>query len=240
MSHGWINPRHLATLSERIDGTEVRFFSPFGRMPEEVGGFMQETANSRLVLLPSVTGEAMSVHELGHAFAGINGASMRKYYEGKLGDLGAQHRESAMVDLFHVLNEGYNEHMTSALISGSPEVISPLDRDQRGIAEPAGSSEIYEHYREVFSALIGGTAGTVSRSDIEEVVDTMVDRDFSSFARLVDRKWPHRDVLVKMLDTAQEWRNEKWSRPDTEHDSADLAKKLAGNLKAARPNIPKY
>lgn len=236
---GWIDERHRETLRQRIDLVDIRFFSPFGHIPEDVGALHQRNRSPELLLLPITTGDQMVVHELGHVFAGIGGASMRRYFEHELGGNAIRYQTLAMGDLYNVLNEGFNEHMTVALLSGHPELVSPSGRARSGMAELPGSSELYRGYREVFAALLGGVSGAIERDDVKAVVNTMAAGDFAAFANLVDSQWPGRRVLVEMLDAVQTHRNAtRFEEPTVDDNDRVLVQKLVARLRAVRQLPP--
>ncbi len=232
MQEGWIDGKHKAVLDTKLERADVRFFSPFGQMPDQVGGLSQKRGlGKNIVLIPTLTGEQVVVHELGHVFAGIDGKNMGDYFIHKLGKEYVAQNYSKFEHLYTILNEGYNEHMTEALIDSEPTVIRPTEREARGIAEAQGNSELYKSYREVFGVLVGGENGTVSGSDMKEIVDSMVTGNFGNLARHIDQKWGGRDVLTGVVEVVIEhdrgmWRN--FDNPD--YNEELLAKKIIERL----------
>lgn len=114
-----------------------------------------------------------------------------------------EYKFNASNQLAAVINEGFDEHMTIALITGSPNVLSPADRDAQHIPHAHGESELYTSYRDVFADLIKGDG--VSKSgdiDMGKVVDAIP--DFADFRALVAGRWGGKDVLAeafRMVDT---------------------------------------
>lgn len=157
MREGWIpdDKAHRAALLTRVAATDVRFFSPFGRMPEQAGGLTQRRWLSTIVALPTITGKQITVHELGHVYARIDGVSMYGYFAGRLGRKRATRKITSLEHLHTILNEGYNDHMTAALIDGHPTTIIPIERDTKGVIETEGSCKLYHTYREIFGRLMG-------------------------------------------------------------------------------------
>jgi hypothetical protein len=235
MQEGWIpNGRvHQAALATRMARVDVRFFSPFGRMPDHVGGLTQKRGlGKNILLLPTFAGEQVTVHELGHAFAGIDGSSMRDYFTSKIGKEQVARKNPRLKHLYTILNEGYNDHMTAALIEGDPTTIIPAERDAKGIAETEGSSESYHAYREIFGVLMGGKDGNVSKVDMKEMVESMVIGSFGNFAHQLSNKWGGRDVLVEVLDVVDRHDSDRWNNLDNpDYNEALLAKKIAERLR---------
>jgi len=201
MAEGWIDGKYKAELDRRIKHTELLFFSPFGDMPQHTGGLRQRQGKDiDIVLLPTIAGKQMTVHELGHVFAGVDAEGMVDYFVDRLGKKEVQRKGARLRHLYEIVNEGYNGHMTVALIDGEPTLVRPSDRKDKGIAEEPGASEIYRSYREIFGTLIGGEAGEIKDSDINQVVDSMVTGNFTIFRHLLDQKWGGRDVLSEVFD----------------------------------------
>ncbi len=234
MQEGWMpdGKVHRAALSARMARVDVRFFSPFGHMPDYVGGLAQKRGMGKnILLLPTLVGEQVTVHELGHAYAGIDGSSMRSYFSDKIGKEQAARKNSRFEHLFTILNEGYNDHMTTALIDGDPTIIIPAERDGKGIMETKGGSELYKAYREIFGVLVGGEDGKITNADVKEIVDSMVIGNFGNFAHQLSTKWGGRDVLVEVLDVVDRHDNDSWNNPDNpDYNEELLAKKIAERL----------
>lgn len=240
MQEGWIpdGKVHQAALATRMARVDVRFFSPFGRMPDHVGGLAQKRGfGKNILVLPTFAGEQVTVHELGHAFAGIDGSSMRNYFTGKIGKEQVARKNPRLEHLYTILNEGYNDHMTAALIDGEPTTIIPTEREAKGVVETEGSSELYHAYREIFGILMGGEDGKVTNADMKEMVDSMVIGNFGSFAHQLSAKWGGRDVLVEVLEVVDRHDNDRWNNLDNpEYNEELLAKKIAERLKGIPAN----
>jgi hypothetical protein len=238
MQEGWIpdGKVHKAALTTRIARADIRFFSPFGRMPEYAGGLAQKRGlGKNILLLPTIAGEQVTVHELGHVFAGIDGGSMRSYFISKLGKEQAARKNHRLEHVYTILNEGYNDHMAAALIDGDPTTIVPAERDARGIIETEGSSELYKAYREIFGVLMGGEDGKITSADMKEVVDSMVVGNFGQFAHKISAKWGGRDVLVEILNMVDKHDNDRWNNLNNPaYNEELLAKKLIGHLQSIR------
>jgi hypothetical protein len=238
VQEGWIDGKHKAALALRMTRTDIRFFSPFGRMPDYVGGLAQKRGlGKNILLLPTLAGKQATVHELSHVFAGVDGSSMRGYFNGKIGkDQVARMKprlEHLYTHLYAVLNEGYIEHMTAALLDGAPTTIVPAEREAKGIVETEGSSGLYKAYREIFGVLVGGEDSEATNADIKVVVDSMVIGDFGQFAHHINQKWGERDVLTEMLEVVAQhdndaWRSENFTKP--EYNDELLAKKMIERL----------
>lgn len=238
MQEGWISDDkvHRTALTARVAQTDIRFFSPFGRMPDHVGGLAQKRGSDKSILvLPTFAGEQVTVHELGHAFAGIERSSMRNYFTSKLGKEQVARKTPRLEHLHTILNEGYNEHMTAALIDGDPTTIIPAEREARGIVETEGSSELYHAYREIFGVLMGGEDGKVSNADMKEMVSSMVVGNFGNFAHQLSTKWGGRDVLVEVLEVVDRHDNYRWNNLDNpDYNEELLAKKITERLKTVQ------
>lgn len=210
MQDGWIDGKHKPVLDRRIANADVRFFSLFGHMPNHVAGLTEGSDfNKRFVFLPTITGEQLTVHEFGHVFAGIRMGSMQDYFDKKLGKGESARKSDNLMHLYTVLNEGYNDHMTAALVDGDPTNIIPTERDSKGVVETEGGSKVYKTYRLIFGVLLGGKDGNVDGDDIKRVVDSMVSGDFEQFAGLLDAKWGGRNVLVETLEVVERHHKEE-------------------------------
>jgi hypothetical protein len=232
MDDGWIDPRHQTTLARRLAATEVRFFSPFGHMPDEFAGVAQRRGRGNaLVLLPTVPGPEMVTHELGHVFAGVDDQGMRRYFERQLGKRAAAQEMLVLNHLYTMLNEGFDEHLTAALLNGHPEIVSPQQRLSMGIAEVPGSSESYQTYREVLSVLLGGSEQQVAENDISFLVDSAVNKDFDAFARQLDSKWKGRPVLTEVVRIIGKHDRASWQHTDDPNYEQQLAQELIAYLK---------
>ncbi|HMS50551.1 MAG TPA: hypothetical protein PKA02_03925 [Candidatus Saccharibacteria bacterium] len=196
MQDGWIDARHEPVLMKRIAKAQIRFFSPFGQMTRQAGG----ATDGKIVALPVTTGQEIVNHELGHIFAGIDPKSFGKYFSKMFGKQKNPEIAQAAGELFVLINEGFNEHMTAALLIGSPEIISPAERHAKGIPEVEGSSISYEQLREVFAFLVsGGTdAEQFTPHDMSTIIDSMVDEDFSAFAAIIDKRWGREGVIKEL------------------------------------------
>lgn len=236
MQEGWIpeSKVHKAALATRMARVDIRFFSPFGRMPDHVGGLAQKRGfGKNILVLPTFAGEQVTVHEMGHAFAGIDGNSMRGYFSGRIGKEQVARKNPRLEHMYTILNEGYNDHMTAALIDGDPTTIIPAERDAKGIVETEGSSELYKAYREIFGVLMGGENSKTTNTDMKEMVDSMVIGNFGNFAHHLSTKWGGRDVLVEVLDVVDRHDNDKWNNFDNpDYNEELLAKKITERLLA--------
>jgi hypothetical protein len=210
---GWIDARHLETLDERLATTNVRFFSPFGQMPEQFAGLATK-GNEATVLLPTVAGENLSDHEFAHVFGGIDAQGMIDYFELRVGNVRSVVRQEAMADLCHLLDEGYVEHVTEALLNGHPDLIDPQGRLSAGVLESAGTSAEYRQSRHLLGVLLAGKDGVIQANDVRRVVDAMVDGDFASFAQMLNERWAGRDVMVDLLAAMESNRREAWRHPE--------------------------
>ena len=204
MQDGWIDPRHYGTLNKKMKKTGIAFFSPFGKLAEVHVGMAQVNLNH--VMLPVATGPQLVIHELGHAFAGVSIRSFFKYYEKRLDRHLTAGEKEASVALITILNEGFNDHMTAALLKGSPEVIDVEQRKTASISEVAGHSDGYEGYRNVFGALANGAdnAPPLNKSDIRSIVNTMIDGDFEAFGNFINSRWGNRNILAEAFTTVDE------------------------------------
>jgi hypothetical protein len=234
MAEGWIPSGKVpqAALATRMARADVRFFSPFGRMPDHVGGLSQKRGSGKtIVLLPTFAGEQVTVHEFGHVFAGIDGNRMRDYFTRSLGKEEVWRKRPRIEHLHTILNEGYNEHMTMALVDGDPTAIRPTERDAKGIIDSDGSSELYKSYREVFGVLMGGKEGITTKADIKEMVESMVVGNFGNFAYQVNQKWDGRDVITEVLEVVARHDNDRWNNLDNpDYNDELLVKKIITNL----------
>lgn len=195
---GWIDPRHRVDLLRRVDQAQIRFFSPFGKLPEHVGGLTHRTDPS-LVMLPTVAGVGMTTHELGHVLGSMNVESIKEYFEEALGKVQTLPRIEAMVELHSLVDEGIVEHLTEALLQGHPETVDPVDRDKLAIPKTPGSSLGYRENRRTLAKLLGGSRGIVTKNDVHDLTDCLIEGDFRAFAGLLQRKWAGKDVLVELL-----------------------------------------
>jgi hypothetical protein len=234
MQEGWIpdGKVHKAALATRVARADVRFFSPFGRMPDYVGGLSQKRGlGKNIVLLPTLEGKQVTVHEFGHVFAGVDASSMFEHFKGTMGKEEVWRKRPRIEHLYTILNEGYNDHMTAALIDGDPTTIVPAERDTKGIVETEGSSEGYKAYREIFGVLMGGEDGSVTNTDIKEAVDSMVIGNFGQFAHQLSTKWGGRDVISEVFDVVAKHDNDQWNNLDNpDYNEELLAKKIAVRL----------
>ena len=202
MAEGWVPDDEdcIATLSSRIARADVRFYSPFGHMPDHVGGLAQGSrSGGKILLLPTVAGNQITVHELGHAFAGISMTSMREYFTRRLGERNIRENIPYIDRLFTILNEGYNEHMTVALIEGDPTTIRPAEREAKDIDLGEGGSDAYKSYRDLFGVLMAGEEAIITQTDIRDMVTSMTTGKFARFARQMSQRWGGRDVMTEML-----------------------------------------
>lgn len=207
MAEGWIpdNKSHLAVLYRKIRGTDVRFYSPFGKMPDVIVGLAREPHLGRpSVILPSVAGNHVTVHELGHIFAGVSRNSMHEYFTRRLGDRNIRDNIRYIDHLRTILNEGYNEHMTVALNNGDPTTICPTERYRKGIGQTDGGSYAYEPYREVFGVLMAGEEAVTTHADMRDMVTGMIAGNFGRFAHQMRQKWGGRYVAMEMLRVVRE------------------------------------
>jgi hypothetical protein len=205
MTDGWIDRRHQDRLVKSMQELTVRFASPFGSLPEHLSGLTQETETGHLVVLPSVPGEELVTHELGHVFANITTADLREHFRDTLGPLKADLQPLSITEVWDLLTEGFDEHLTVALLSGAPQIVRPSERDAQGIPELAVTSEMYRRYREAYAEIVGGEDQAVTTADIRELVDGMADRNVPGLANYLRRKWPNQDMLARLLDMATDY-----------------------------------
>jgi hypothetical protein len=220
MRNGWISPSLMNTLTDRLDAASVRFVSPFGRFVDDVAGLVQNMPSRQIVVLPTIAGESMTTHELGHVFARIDGKQMYEYYVRKLGKPLADQEILIIRELYEMLNEGFNDHMTAALLQGSPAMVSPTERRAHGLDLLPGSSDLYKHYREAFAALMSGEEGNTTEADIRNLVDVMTQPDFEGFAALLEGKWPHQDILTRLFQIACEQHGRDEMRGDPTEEAS--------------------
>lgn len=209
ITEGWINPRHQKKLEKSMANQKVIYFSPFGNIAEtEFAGARQDVTLSRvdIVALPTITdpGSWVSTHEFGHGFAGVD-------YKKALGVIkeviGKDNLENKLqtaegIGIFlTIINEGFNDHMTAALIEGSPAVISAEERQEKGISIKKETSETYGIYRDAFAALVNGSNSELplTTNEMSGIVDTMVDGDFYGFTQFVSKKWGGREVIKEII-----------------------------------------
>ncbi len=234
MQEGWIpdGKLHKAALATRIARADVRFFSLFGRMPDHAGGLSEKSGLGKvIVFLPTLEGKKVTVHEFGHVFAGVDARNMRDYFIRTLGKEETWRKNPRIEYLYTILNEGYNDHMTAALIDGHPTTIIPTERDAEGIVETEGSSEGYKVYREIFGVLMGGENGNVTNADIKDTVDSMVIGNFGQFAHQLSTKWGGRDVIGEVLEVVAKHDNDRWNNLDNpDYNEKLLAKKIRERL----------
>ena len=210
---GWIEPGLAKNLKE-VDAADIRFFSPFGHTTDHFAGVAQHKKGEEIILLPNIVGRTVVVHEFGHIFASIKGDSIKKHFTKVIGKDPSVKSMSAIGELYTILNEGFNDHMTAALITGAPEVISPVERAAQGIPEVKGAAgEVYKSYREVFGALIGGQDGQTNKMDISEVISVIASRDFSAFAKFTSEKWGDRDIMSELVAVITEHQAELMREP---------------------------
>lgn len=198
---GWLNDRQVKEATKRVDAAKIVFFSPFGGVVHEFGGATQSDRRKPLVALPTITGRHIVVHEFGHAFNGFDFNGMRKWYSK------ARPNESLKFDsnadhLARIINEGYNEHMTVALDTGSPDLLSPTERDARHIPHSHGESNLYIEYRDTFADILAGD-GSAGPDSVKmgEVVDII--SNFSEFRAYVAKQWGGRDILATVFTVAE-------------------------------------
>lgn len=234
---GWIDDRHAVALERRISAIDVRFFSPFGQMPAEIGGLLQDRRPAKLALLPSLTGDEIVTHEFSHAFGGIDYAGMARHLSSFLGAEQTSGEAASLEHLSRILDEGFNEHLTAALLKGAPETISPVARQQHANLEVSGASEGYQDYREFVGALLGGIDRRITEADIRQVVDAMVDGDTTKFVRIVAVKWGQRDPLGEMFKIVQQHDHERQNGAttyDQSYTEKALTQKLIEQLNSLR------
>jgi hypothetical protein len=235
MADGWIDPDLAVSLHQRINKTEMRFFSPFGHYAESTSGSMHSGKGGDLVMVPTVVGESISTHELGHVFAGVDSPDIEAFFEQQYGEKLLMGDRIAIDDLRTVLNEGYNEHVAQALLGGHPELVSPSERERNGLQDSV-SNELYKGFREVFASVIAGPEGTTTAQDVRAVVDTMAKRNFGQFAQFVSDKWQGRNVLDELVDVATAFRTDV-RRGVVSDDRYILAQRMAAHL--ATPQMKK-
>jgi hypothetical protein len=237
MEEGWINKRQRKLLNLKMARTDFRFFSLFGFMPSSMSGNAQNHGHGRsTLLLPTIPSKRLVTHELGHAFASIDSFSIYKYFTKKIGKKEAFQKSKQISHLFTILNEGFNEHMTAALMEGGPTIISPKERTARGIAETVSSApfDSYNPYREIFGVLMGGEEGRVTKNGMSEIIDSMVANDIHQFARLIGRKWGGREVLLEMLHVIEEHDSDKEGSSGSLKYNEELAKKITVRLRRTK------
>jgi len=203
---GWIDIEQRPKILRRLKKANIRFFSPFGHMVDEGVGIAQSTRFSQSILLPSLTSTKTTVHELGHAaFPGSTQLSVRRYFKKHLTKDQYSESKDSIERLNVILKEGAIDHMAIVLADGGkPTIVSPSKRRANGLSEDYGDSN-YEPLREIFATIIGGEDGVVSRSDVKKISSAMSSRDFSDFARYIDRKWQGRDVLTEVIRVINQW-----------------------------------
>ena len=192
VSAGWLRQDHLDQARRAVGRAKVAFFSPFGGKSWDYGAFTQSNGifrprSKQLVGLPIAVGAWTSVHEFGHVFNNLDSRtfSANQYLDSP----------TAVSEISTLFIEGYNEHMTAALLDGAPEVISPREREARDIAETKGSSDLYKDYREVFALLVEGDARSQAFTvrDMATVVDTL--SDGKKLKQFLESRWSGRDIL---------------------------------------------
>lgn len=60
MQDGWIDPRLAPMLDKQFDTVDIRFFSPFGKMPEAASGVTQVVGRRSVVTLPTIAGDSVT------------------------------------------------------------------------------------------------------------------------------------------------------------------------------------
>jgi hypothetical protein len=240
MDEGWISSRHKPKLDQRMASAEVRFFSPFGHMTKHLAGVAQKRRRSDLVLLPTITGPEIVTHELGHVFAAIDDKGMKRHFEEQLGKDEVASNMLVLRHLYAVLNEGSDEHMTAALLNGSPEIVSPTERLSLGIAEVPGSSDIYRDYREVLATLLGGDTGEITRDDMLLLTDSAVDGNFAQLAELINNKWHGRRVLNELVPLIAKHDRASWQHMDDPNYEKQLCRKIIRHLQVAEDGALTY
>lgn len=200
VSAGWLNARHLKEAQKRVDDAKIVFFSPFGGVMTEFGAAAQPDRRKALVALPTITSDHITTHEFGHVFKSFDFKGMHKW---RRKDHADEYKFDASNQLATVINEGFDEHMTIALMTGSPNVLSPEDRDAQHIPHAHGESELYTAYRDVFADLIKGDGVSESGDiDMGQVADAIP--NFADFRALVASRWGGKDVLAeafRIVDT---------------------------------------
>lgn len=209
MTEGWIDGKHQRHLKKSIGKTKLNFFSPFSQTATEFGGANFEsmlTKNS--IILPIGAAKPVAVHELGHTFAGVDQLGIAKIMVGDrpAKDTPKGFEKSAAEFVYTALNEGFNEHMTTSLMNGSPEIINPKARAEAA-AEDRTASELYTAYRELFGELVAGPEanGIITLSEIKQISSFMVERDMEGFSQFVSAKWSGRPVIKEMFQTMSDF-----------------------------------
>ncbi|MFS8118711.1 MAG: hypothetical protein ACMG55_09510, partial [Microcoleus sp.] len=223
MKDGWVDTKHQKKLIKTLDKSDVAFFSPFGKLTNQFSGARQDGQ----VVLPIMAGPALSVHELGHAFAGVDVKNMDKYLGKHLGKEAMSSLGEAKQAFYTILDEGFNEHMTVSLLNGDPEVISPKSR-QSGTQKPEG---IYAEYRETFATLVNGNTKSeaLTKSDLKALTSSMIEGDFTAFADFVNARWDGRDVITEAFQTVAT-QTELGKTNSSEADPARIAQKIIDQL----------
>ncbi|MEO8105657.1 MAG: hypothetical protein ABI602_05005 [Candidatus Saccharibacteria bacterium] len=208
MAEGWIDTKHQKHLERTVKKAKVNFFSPFSQTADSFGGANYTSLfENNSIVLPIGANQEVTVHEFGHSFAGVNMPAFEKSL-GLVGDKGIAfdlRTTKARDALFTTLNEGYNEHMAQALLHGSPEIVNPELRSERGLESDTASKD-YAAFRHVYGVLLGGPEGegTVNKDDLTYVISTMVEGDISGFDEFLTNKWGGRPILKELYEATME------------------------------------